>query len=124
MARVTVTLPRLLAAFIGDVTKVEVEADTLRGALEALLRRYPLLRVHLFDESGAFRRHVLCFHNEENTRWLESLDHPLATGDVVTIMQAVSGGSRPPRRAGPPGRQIGNRERNTRRIRYGLAPRW
>jgi hypothetical protein len=39
------------------------------------------------------RRHVLCFHNQENTRWFESLDRPVATGDVIMIIQAVSGGA-------------------------------
>ncbi len=89
--RVTVRLPGLLAPVVG-ASAVEVEAETLQGALDALVRAHPELRVHLFDESGAFRRHVLCFHNQTNTRWLESLDVPVAAGDVVTLMQAVSGG--------------------------------
>jgi len=94
MARATVQLPGLLAPFAGGGRTVTVEADTLGGALDDLVRRHPALRVHLFDESGGFRRHVLCFHNEENTRWLEGLDGRLAVGDVITIVQAVSGGSR------------------------------
>lgn len=85
-------LPRLLAGLVGDAVEVVVAAETLAGALEALVTRHPALGLHLFDESGALRRHVLCFHNEENTRWLPSLDRPVAPGDVITIMQAVSGG--------------------------------
>jgi len=57
------------------------------------VRRHPALQVHLFDESSRLRRHVLCFHNQENTRWFESLDRPVATGDVILIIQAVSGGA-------------------------------
>ena len=93
MARVMVRLPRLLAGLIEGGTTVSVEAETLSGALNELVRQYPVLKVHLFDESGELRRHVLCFHNEENTRWLESLDRPVAADDVITIIQAVSGGS-------------------------------
>lgn len=93
MAQVTVKLPSLLAGLVQGQTTILVEAHTLRGALGELVRRYPVLKVHLFDESGGFRRHVLCFHNQEDTRWLESLDLPVAAGDVITIMQAVSGGS-------------------------------
>ena len=92
MPRVTVTLPSLLAGVVGGARTLAVQAETLAGALDELVRRYPALKVHLFDESGGFRPHVLCFHNEESTRWLGSLDRPLAAGDVVTIMQAVSGG--------------------------------
>ena len=50
------------------------------------------LAVHLFDEGGGFRTHVLCFHNDTNTRWLESLDVLLQDGDRITFLQAVSGG--------------------------------
>lgn len=51
-----------------------------------------MLKVHLFDESGELRRHVLCFHNQENTRWLSNLGRPVVAGDVLQIVQAVSGG--------------------------------
>ena len=93
MARVAVELPSLLAGLVGGRRRIEVEAATLKGALDALVRAAPPLAVHLFDESGSFRRHVLCFHNDENTRWLPDLDRPMAEGDVVTILQAVSGGA-------------------------------
>ncbi len=92
MLQVTVALPSLLAGIVDGARTLKVEADTLAGALDELVRQYPALKVHLFDESGAFRPHVLCFHNEQSTRWLGSLDRPLAAGDVITIMQAVSGG--------------------------------
>lgn len=92
MVRVTVRLPRLLAGLIGDVTAVTVEAATVEGALGELTRRHPALAVHLFDESGELRRHVLCYHNEENTRWRQTLATPLQPGDEITILQAVSGG--------------------------------
>lgn len=92
MPQVTVALPSLLAGVVGGARTLPIEADTLAGALDELVRQYPVLKIHLFDESGAFRQHVLCFHNEESTRWLGNLDRPLAAGDVITIMQAVSGG--------------------------------
>jgi len=92
MPQVTVALPSLLAGVVGGARTLPIEAETLAGALDELVRQYPALKIHLFDESGAFRQHVLCFHNEESTRWLGSLDRPLLAGDVITIMQAVSGG--------------------------------
>ena len=92
MSRVTIELPSLLGHAVDGGRSLDVEARTLRGALETLFGRHPRLRGHLFDESGAFRQHVLCFHNQTNTRWLESLDVPVAEGDTITILQAVSGG--------------------------------
>ncbi len=92
MARVTVQLPSVLSIVVGDERRLTVEAESLAAALEQLIERWPGLRGHLFDEAGSFREHVLCFHNQTSTRWLPSLDVPLAEGDVVTILQAVSGG--------------------------------
>ena len=63
MPQVTVALPSLLEGIVGGARTLKVEAETLAGALDELVRRYPALKVHLFDESGAFRQHVLCFHN-------------------------------------------------------------
>jgi molybdopterin converting factor small subunit len=91
MTSATVRLSFMLATVLG-VGEVPVHGATLREALEDLLRLHPALRVHLFDENQAFRRHVLCFHNKTNTRWLESLDVPISPGDHIVILQAVSGG--------------------------------
>ncbi|HEX6211451.1 MAG TPA: MoaD/ThiS family protein [Methylomirabilota bacterium] len=91
MPRVTIDLPSLLARVTGEQT-LAVEADTLREALEQAFVQVPTLRGHLFDESGTFRRHVLCFLNDVNSRWLDTLDRPLKDGDCITILQAVSGG--------------------------------
>jgi molybdopterin converting factor small subunit len=92
VARATLELPSLLRAVLGDTGEVHVEAETLAGALEDAFRQVPALRVHLCDESGRFRPHVLCFHNDVNTRWLDSMHVPLSDGDRITILQAVSGG--------------------------------
>ena len=92
MPRVTVELPGMLSGLTAVPRSVPVEADRLDGALRALVARHPVLEVHLFDETASLRPHVLCFHNETNTRWLDSMAVPLADGDTVTILQAVSGG--------------------------------
>ena len=91
MPTVSCRLPSLLAKIVGD-RHVALEAKTLEGALCELVRQHPALSVHLFDETGALRQHVLCFHNETNTRWLADMAVPVKEGDVLTIMQAVSGG--------------------------------
>lgn len=92
MPEVTVELPSLLGHVVNSERAVAVEAATVKGAIEALVERYPALAIHLFDETGCFRRHVLCFHNQVNTRWMSSTEVPVAAGDTITIMQAVSGG--------------------------------
>jgi molybdopterin converting factor small subunit len=91
MARVQLELPLLL----GDVVpqrSIAVEGNTVQEALEDAYRQLPTLRVHLCDESGRFRQHVLCFLNDVNTRWLDTEQQRLKDGDCLTILQAVSGG--------------------------------
>ncbi len=92
MATIQIELPSILAKINEGRASFSLQATTLRNALDTLKREHPRLAVHLFDESGAFRQHVLCFHNNMNTRWLETLDRPLAENDKLRFLQAVSGG--------------------------------
>ncbi len=85
-------LPNLLASMSDEGARFEIEADTLRDAMTTIAEQHPKLALHVFDESGDLRRHVLCFFNDTNTRWLDSHDLPLNPGDSLMFMQAVSGG--------------------------------
>ena len=91
MARGSVRLPRLLEPAVGSARRVEVEGNTWAEALDSLFRQHPTLRVHLFDEAGELRQHVLCFINGTQTR-LEDRSTPLPEGAEITFLQAVSGG--------------------------------
>ncbi len=92
MGKVTIELPSVLGPVVDGDRTLMIDAETLPAALAALTDRYPALKVHLYDETGAFREHVLCFHNQTNTRWMDSIDVPVSDGDTITILQAVSGG--------------------------------
>lgn len=89
---VKVQIPDLLLHCTGGKKQVEVEGKTVQGCLDHLLQTWPLLKVHLFDEEGRLRPHVLIFYNEENIRWLKDLNIPVAAGDRITLLQSVSGG--------------------------------
>jgi molybdopterin converting factor small subunit len=91
MARATLELPSLLRTVIPRGS-LAVEGATLEEALEDAYRQVPTLRVHLVDESGQFRQHVLCYLNDTNSRWLDGEGRRLRDGDCITILQAVSGG--------------------------------
>jgi molybdopterin converting factor small subunit len=91
MARATLELPSLLRAVIPHGA-IAVDGATVDEALEDAYRQVPVLRVHLCDESGRFRQHVLCYLNDTNTRWLSPSEQRLRDGDCITILQAVSGG--------------------------------
>ena len=92
MPAVTIELPGLLEPVTGGQRSVDVEAHTLGGALRALIEAIPALGVHIFDETGDLRQHVLCLHNGASSRWSKSLEVDVKDGDRITILQAVSGG--------------------------------
>jgi molybdopterin converting factor small subunit len=91
-AEVTVAVPGMLREYCRGAREVRVAAATVRAALEQLARDWPDLHRNVRDETGAVRRHVNLFVNASHIRDLEGLDSPLAPGDVVTILPAVSGG--------------------------------
>lgn len=82
----------MLANLVKSERSVDVQAETVGGALEALFAFHPELRVHIYDEKREIRQHVTCFHNNAIVRD-GGMDWPVADGDTVTILQAVSGGS-------------------------------
>jgi molybdopterin synthase sulfur carrier subunit len=91
MPRVDVVIPSMLHAAVG-AKKLRVEAGTLGEAIEAAFLAAPVLRHHLCEDSGKLRPHVLCFHNDTNTRDMKTLAVPLKEGDEIVFVPAISGG--------------------------------
>lgn len=89
---VKVLLPTLLHHCANGQREVQVQAATLQAAIDQLIVDFPLLKTHLYDQSGQQRPHVLIFYNGENIDWLDDLHQPLHAGDTITVLQAVSGG--------------------------------
>jgi len=88
----SVRIPAALRPLTGGRSEVAVAAGSLRSVLEALGRDSPELRARLLDETGALRRYVNVFVNDEDVRFRELLDTPVREGDRVTILPAVAGG--------------------------------
>ena len=89
---ITIQLSTLLRDYCGAAGDLTLEAATLRGALAEIERRHPALYRSVCNETGAVRPHVNLFVNAALARDRQGLDTPLRSGDVVTIIQAVSGG--------------------------------
>lgn len=90
MASVTIEIPRVLRESAGGRARLELEADRLGAACARLRADWPVLATHVFTESGALRPHVLLLLNDRLTGG--DPDAPLAAGDRLAIVQAVSGG--------------------------------
>jgi sulfur-carrier protein len=89
---ITVLIPGALRPYCEGEAQLSASAATVRGMLDDLEQGRPSLHRNICDETGAVRRHLNVFVNSHNMRDIQGLDTPLATGDVVTIIIAVSGG--------------------------------
>lgn len=89
---VTIRLSAALRAYSGSSGELALEAGTVGAALEELERRHPSVHRSICDETGRVRRHINVFVNSSHLRDRQGLATPLAPGDVVTILPAVSGG--------------------------------
>jgi molybdopterin converting factor small subunit len=89
---ITVFIPGVLRSCSAGARELTLSAATVRAALAQLERSHPPLYRSVCDETGAVRRHVNLFVNLDNIRDGAGLDTALASGDVLTIMPAVSGG--------------------------------
>ena len=89
---ITIRVPSALRAWCGGGSELLLSAASVRAALERIERSHPALYRSICDETGTVRRHVNLFVNTSDVRDREGLDTPLAPGDVLTILPAVSGG--------------------------------
>lgn len=69
--------------------EVEAEGRTLAEVMSDLERQYPGLRFRVIDEQDRIRPHMNFFVGGERVR---DLAHPVAPGEEVHILGALSGG--------------------------------
>lgn len=91
---VMVRIPTPLRRMTGGKDKVEVESTTLGEMVDTLESTYPGFKERLVDENGDLRYFVNIYVNGEDVRFLQGLETATSTGDEVSIVPAVAGGSR------------------------------
>jgi sulfur-carrier protein len=84
---VTVRVPGLLADQAGGQKEFQVDAATVRGALEALP-----LRDLLFDERGELRPLVNVYVDREDVRSSDGIDTALRGDETIRVVAAIAGG--------------------------------
>ncbi|HXD22196.1 MAG TPA: ubiquitin-like small modifier protein 1 [Gemmatimonadaceae bacterium] len=85
-------VPEMLRQYCGKARTLDVSGQTVQAVLDEIERDYPALYVNICDETGAVRRHINIFVNDDHMRDLHGLNTAVAAGDAVTILPAVSGG--------------------------------
>jgi len=89
---ISVLIPTPLRNLTQNQDTVTVEAQSVEGLVAALDAQYPGLGGRLRDDSGALRRFINVYVNDEDIRFLQGKDTPLKDGDNVSIVPAIAGG--------------------------------
>src|SRR4026208_2522667 len=90
---VTVSIPTPLRPFTAGRDTLEFAGDTVGQVLDGLLATHTGLRRHLLQDDGRLRNFVSLYLNETDIRHLSSTAAPFRSGDVLTIVPSIAGGS-------------------------------
>jgi len=86
--RVTSVLQRVVGA-----KSVQSEGNTIAEVLEQINAQHPGFREQITMEDGSLHRFVNIYVNDEDIRYMQSLETPVKEGDVVSILPALAGGA-------------------------------
>lgn len=92
---VAVRVPTILRTYTGGESSVNVDvADgaTLQDVVTALEESYPGIKARVLDDTGAIRRFVNVYVNDDDVRFAQGLETPTPSGAKVSVIPAVAGG--------------------------------
>ena len=90
---VLVRIPTPLRRMTNGQGKVELESGTLSEVVERMDASYPGIKARLLDENGELHYYVNIYLNGEDVQFLQGLDTAAKSGDEISIVPAVAGGS-------------------------------
>lgn len=90
---VTVAIPTPLRSFTSGKDSVELPGETVGQVLDGLVTAHAGLKRHLLQDDGRLRSFVNLYLNETDIRHLSSTATPVRSGDVLTIVPSIAGGS-------------------------------
>jgi molybdopterin converting factor small subunit len=90
---IEVRVPTILRSYTGGAKIVEGAGGTLTALIDDLDTRHGGLKGRLLTPDGGLHRFVNIYVNDEDVRFLGSLEATLNDGDSITILPAVAGGA-------------------------------
>ncbi len=89
---VSVRIPTVMRPLAGGAAVVAADGGTVDEVIADLVDQFPGLGDRLRSDDGGLHRFVNVFVGDEDVRYLEGLDTPVAEGTEVSIIPAVAGG--------------------------------
>ncbi|MDP6548729.1 MAG: MoaD/ThiS family protein [Dehalococcoidia bacterium] len=90
---VLVRIPTPLRRITDGQAQVELESESMGELVENLDASFPGFKERLLDENGDLRYFVNLYLNGEDVRFLQGLETSVKSGDEISIVPAVAGGS-------------------------------
>ncbi len=91
---ITVRIPTPLQGLTQNRAEVDAKGSNIKELVEDLDRQYPGIKERICDETGAIRRFVNIYLNDEDIRFIDGDSTAVREGDDVSIIPAIAGGSR------------------------------
>jgi sulfur-carrier protein adenylyltransferase/sulfurtransferase len=88
-----ILIPTPLRPFTDKLDAVEIDGATIGEVLQNLTTRYGGLKQHLYSADGKLRSFVNIYVNDDDIRYLQKDQTPIKSGDTVSIIPSVAGGS-------------------------------
>src|SRR6266542_847269 len=90
MAKILIPTP--LRPYTDKQDAVDAAGATVAELLADLTRKHSGLKAHLYNDQGKLRSFVNIYVNDEDIRYLQKEQTPVAVGDTVSIIPSVAGG--------------------------------
>ncbi|TFG68237.1 MAG: MoaD/ThiS family protein [Thermomicrobiales bacterium] len=88
----TVYIPSVLRPSVGGAKSLQLEGDSIRAVVDALVADHPALGPQLMTDDGDLNRFVNVYVNGQDVRYLAGLETPVAPADEVRLLPAMAGG--------------------------------
>ncbi len=91
---VKVRIPTPLMKLTNNQSEVSAEGGTIADILNNLESQYTGIKERICEESGAPRRFINIYLNEEDIRFMDGEKTSVKEGDEISIIPAIAGGIR------------------------------
>ena len=89
---IKVRIPTPLMKLTDNQSEVSAEGETISAILNNLENQFNGIKERICEESGAPRRFINIYLNEEDIRFLEGEKTAVKDGDEISIIPAIAGG--------------------------------
>jgi MoaD family protein len=90
---IEVRVPTILRKHTGGARSVDGDGTTVREVIDKIDAQHPGFRGAIVSEGGELHRFINVYLNDEDIRFLGSLETPVSDGDTLSILPAVAGGA-------------------------------